>query len=49
LSSEDFSALSSIVEFGRVGLVLNYNAAFDVHLYESLIRLKKNKLIKVSA
>jgi len=49
LTSEDFSTLASIVEFGKVGMVLNYNPASDVHVYESLIRLKKHKLIRVAA
>ena len=49
LSSEDFSTLSSVIEFGHVGQVLNYNLQPDVNIYESLIRLKKNKLIRVAA
>jgi len=43
----DFSTLASVVEFGKVSQVVDNNPLPDVTLYESLIRLKKQNLLKV--
>jgi hypothetical protein len=48
LPSADFATLASVVEYGKVSNVLDYNPQPDVHIYESLIRLKKNGLIRVA-
>jgi len=47
LPPDDFSTLSSVVEFGNVGRVLDFNELPDVAIYESLIRLKRNQMIRV--
>lgn len=47
LPPDDFETLSSVVEFGNVGRVLDYNPLPDVAIYESLIRLKRNQMIRV--
>ncbi len=47
LPPDDFSTLSSVVEFGSVGRVLDYCELPDVTIYESLIRLKRNQMIRV--
>ncbi len=47
LPPDDFSTLSSIVEFGNVARVLDYNPLPDVTILESLIRLKRNQMIRV--
>ena len=49
LSHDDFSTLSSIIEFGKVSQVLDFNDLPDVNIYESLIRLKKTRMIRVAA
>lgn len=49
LSSEDFSTLTSIVEFKEVGLVLDSNPLPDVALLEALIRLRRGNMIRVAA
>jgi hypothetical protein len=43
----DFTTLATVLEFGRVSEILDYSSLPDVQVYESLIRLKKNQLIKV--
>jgi hypothetical protein len=48
LPPDDFSTLSSVVEFNDVGRVLDYNPLPDVAIFESLIRLKRNQLIRVA-
>lgn len=48
LIPEDFSTLSSVVEFGYVSRVVDYNPLPDVAIYEALIRLKRNQMIRVS-
>jgi hypothetical protein len=47
LNPDDFSTLSSVVEFGDVARVLDYNPLPDVSVLESLIRLKRNQMIRV--
>lgn len=49
VASQDFSTLASIVEFGKVENVLDYNDLPDVQIYESLIRLKKNNMIRIAS
>ena len=48
LSPHDFTTLATLVEFGRVSDVLDYNSLPDVSVYESLIHLKKQNLIRVA-
>jgi hypothetical protein len=48
LPPDEFSTLSSVVEYGAVGRVIDYNPLPDVAIYESLIRLKRNQLIRVA-
>ncbi len=48
LTPQAFSALSSIVEFGNVKDVLDYNPLPDVELHESLILLRKQNLVLAS-
>lgn len=48
LHPREFSALTSIVEFGKVQKVLDYNEMSDVVIYESLIQLRRNHLIRVA-
>jgi len=48
LAPDQFSALSSIVEFGKVAQVLDYNPLPDAALYETLIELRKHKMVKVA-
>lgn len=47
LSAEDFPALASVVEHKSVSQVLDYNELPDVHLYESLIRLRRSNMLRV--
>lgn len=47
LESELFSTLSSIVEFGKVSQVLDYNSLPDVSLYKALIALRRKRFIRV--
>lgn len=47
LSRDEFSTLASVVEFGKVSQVLDYNSLPDVKIYESLILLKRNSMIRV--
>lgn len=44
---KQFSTLASVIEFGQVGLVLDYNPLPDVDLLENLIALKRTRAIKV--
>ncbi len=44
----EFSTLASIVEFHRVADVLDFNNLPDVSLYESLIKLRRQNIIRVS-
>lgn len=46
--SEDFPALASVVENGVVSHILDYNELPDVDLYESLIRLRRSNILRVS-
>lgn len=48
LPENDFSTLASIVEFENVSRILDFNQLPDVDIYESLIRLRKAKLIRVA-
>lgn len=45
LTPNDFSTLSSVVEFGVVQAMLNFNPLPDIEIYESLISLRKSNLI----
>ncbi len=47
LDFTEFSTLASIVEFRKVADVLDYNALPDVPLYESLIKLRRQNIIRV--
>lgn len=47
LNREEYSTLTSVVEHGKVGQVLDYNPLPDVLIYEGLISLKRNNLIRV--
>lgn len=49
LEANEFSTLASIVEFQNVGNVLDYNSLPDVSIFEALIQLRKNKMVKVVA
>ncbi len=49
LSPNLFSTLASVIEFGQVGLVLDYNTLADVDVIENLIALKRARAIKVVA
>jgi Domain of unknown function (DUF4388) len=44
--SNDFSTLSSVIEVGRVDMVLDSNPLPDIEIYESLINLRRNNLIR---
>lgn len=48
LPPDEFSTLSSVVEFGSVGRVIDYNPLPDVAIYEALIQLKRNQMIRVA-
>ena len=47
LDDDLFSTLASIVEFGQLTQVLDYNELPDVNIYHSLIALRKMRLIRV--
>ncbi len=47
LTREEFLTLSSVVEFGDVGKVVDFNPLPDVTIYESMIALRKAKVIRV--
>jgi hypothetical protein len=47
LTHAEFSTLASVIEFGRVAEVLDYNLLPDVSIYESLIRLRRANLLRV--
>jgi len=49
LTLEEFSTLTSVIEFSQVAQVLDYNHLSDVAIYGSLIRLKKQNIIRVAA
>ncbi len=49
MNLELFSTLSSVIEFGQIGLVLDYNPLPDVDVMENLIVLKRMRAIKVVA
>lgn len=49
LAPDDFSALASVVEFGTVRHILDYNELSDVAIFEALIRLRRASLIRVVA
>jgi Domain of unknown function (DUF4388) len=49
LDENEFHTLASIVEFRQVKNVLDYNPLPDVSIYEALIQLRKNKMIRVVA
>ena len=49
LSPDEFSTLASVVEFGHISQVLDYNPLPDVILYESLIQLRRQKMVMVAA
>jgi hypothetical protein len=49
LDGAEFSTLASVVEFGKVSQILDYNALPDVTLLEGLIKLRRHKLIRVVA
>jgi hypothetical protein len=43
----DFLTLASVVELNKVSQIVDYNSLPDVVIYESLIHLKKNNMIRV--
>lgn len=47
MDPNQFSTLGSVIEFGQVGLVLDYNALPDVDIVENLISLKRARAIKI--
>lgn len=49
LSPDDFSALASVVEFGTIRHVIDYNDLPDVAIFEALIRLRRASLVRVVA
>jgi hypothetical protein len=46
LEAADFLTLSSIVEFGSTTNILDFTLLSDLEIYESLINLRKNSLIR---
>lgn len=48
LKAPEFSTLASIVEFGLVSHVLDFNPLPDVPIYESLISLRRTNVIRVA-
>lgn len=46
LSTNDFSILASVAEFGRVGTLVDFNDLSDVEIYESLINLRRSNMIR---
>lgn len=49
LEANEFATLASIVEFKKIGSLLDYNPLPDVSIFEALIQLRKNKMIRVVA
>jgi hypothetical protein len=49
MTHQEFSALASVVEMNRVSQVIDYNPMPDVIIYEALIALRKNHIIRVAA
>lgn len=49
LAKDEFSTLASVVELGKVAEVIDYNPLHDVVLYECLIGLRRNGVIRVTA
>ncbi len=49
LGKDEFSTLASVVELGKVAEVIDYNPLHDVVLYECLIGLRRNGVIRVTA
>jgi hypothetical protein len=47
LEPDLFSTLASVVEFGKVAQVLDYNGLPDVNLYQALIGLRRKRLLRV--
>jgi hypothetical protein len=48
LMPPDFATLATLLEFGKVGEILDYSSLPDIQVYESLIRLKKERFIRVT-
>lgn len=48
LSADEFATLASVVEFGNVKLIVDHNPLPDITLYESLIGLRRQQLIRVA-
>lgn len=48
LNGNDFKVLSSVVEFGQVSEIVDYNPMPDSEIYQSLINLRKLDLLQVS-
>lgn len=48
LNGNDFKVLSSVVEFGTVSEIVDYNPLPDSEIYQSLINLRKLDLLQVS-
>lgn len=49
LEANEFNTLASIVEFRKIASLLDYNPLPDVNIFEALIQLRKNKMIRVVA
>ncbi len=47
LERDEFLTLASVVEFGEVGKVVDFNPLPDVTIYETMIALRKAKIIRV--
>ncbi len=47
ISSRDFPVLASVVEWKTVDKILDYNPLPDVDIYESLVRLRRNQVLRV--
>lgn len=48
LNPKDFQVLASVVEFGRVSEIVDYNPLSDCEIFQSLIDLRKSNIIRVS-
>jgi hypothetical protein len=48
LPTNYFTTLANVVEYGKVGKILDYSPLPDVMIYEALIRLRKENMIRVS-
>lgn len=48
LSREDFNTLASVVEFSLVSEIIDYNNQPDVILFESLVQLRRARMIRVA-